>query len=143
MPSGSQFVSRIAITGILRRLASLIASASLLVSITNTRSGTPPISLMPPSAVSSLSRSRDIIRRSFLVRPFAPSASISSSLRSREIEPEIVFQLVSMPPSQRALTKYCAERRAAAAISSDACRLVPTNSTRPPLATVSDTVFSA
>ena len=113
-------VSRIAATGILRRLASLIARASLFVSMTNTRSGMPPMSLMPPSAVSSLSRSRDIIRRSFLVRPLAPSFSISSSLRSREIEAEIVFQFVSMPPSQRALTKYWAERLAAAAISSDA-----------------------
>ena len=32
------------------------------------------------------------------------------------IEPEIVFQLVSVPPSQRELTKYCAERFAASAI---------------------------
>ena len=63
-------------TGILRRLASLIASASLLVSMTNTRSGTPPMSLMPPSAFSSLSFSRVSIRRSFLVRPLAPSASM-------------------------------------------------------------------
>ena len=86
MPSGSLLVSRIAITGILRRLASLIASASLLVSMTNTRLGTPPMSLMPPSAVSSFSRSRDSMRRSFLVRPFAPSPSISSTLRRREIE---------------------------------------------------------
>ena len=107
-------------TGILSRLASLIASASLLVSMTKTRSGTPPMSLMPPSAFSSFSRSRDSIRRSFLVRPLAPSPSCSSSLRSREIEPEIVFQLVSVPPSQRELTKYCAERLAASAMSSAA-----------------------
>ena len=130
-------------TGILRRFASLIASASLLVSMTKTRSGTPPMSLMPPSAVSSFSRSRDSISRSFLVRPRAPSLSISSSLRRREIEAEMVFQFVSMPPSQRALTKYCAERFAAPAISSEACRLVPTNNTRPPLETASDTAFSA
>ena len=78
------------------------------------------MSLMPPSAVSSFSRSRDSIRRSFLVNPLAPSLSISSSLRRREIEAEMVFQFVSMPPSQRALTKYCAERFAAAAISSAA-----------------------
>ena len=116
MPSGSLLVSRIAMTGILRRLASLIASCSLLVSMTKTRSGTPPMSLMPPSAFSSLSRSRDSIRRSFLVRPLAPSASCSSSLRRREIEAEMVFQLVSVPPSQRELTKYCAERLAASAI---------------------------
>ena len=30
--------------------------------------------------------------------------SVSSSVRSRLIEAEIVFQLVSMPPSQRELT---------------------------------------
>ena len=71
MPSGSELVSRIAATGIDRRFASLMASASLLVSITKIRSGTPPMSLMPPSAFSSFSRSRDIIRRSFLVRPEA------------------------------------------------------------------------
>ena len=35
------------------------------------------------------------------------------------------------------------ERLAAVAISSDAWRLVPTKSTRPPLATVSETAFNA
>src|SRR5476651_1658463 len=43
------------------------AMSSLLVSITNTRSGKPPMSLMPPSERSSLSRSRCRSRRSFLV----------------------------------------------------------------------------
>jgi hypothetical protein len=38
------------------------------------------------------------------------------------IEPEMVFQLVSVPPSQRELTKYCAERLAASATPSSACR---------------------
>ena len=103
MPSGSQFVSTMAATGMPRRFASLMASCSLLVSITKIRSGTPPMSLMPPSAFSSFSRSRDSIRRSFLVRPEAPPSSWSSILRSRWMEAEIVFQLVSMPPSQRAL----------------------------------------
>ena len=52
----------------------------------------------------SLSRSRDSIRRSFLVRPVPPPLSSSSTLRRRWIEAEMVFQLVSMPPSQRELT---------------------------------------
>src|SRR6185312_1666823 len=67
MPAGSQLVSTMAATGMLSRRASLIAMSSLLVSITNSKSGTPPMSLMPPSARSSLSRSRCIVRRSFLV----------------------------------------------------------------------------
>ncbi len=104
MPSGSEFESMIAATGMPRRWASLIASASLLVSMTKIMSGVPPMSLMPPSAFSSLSRSRASIRRSFLVRPLPPPASSSSTLRRRWIEAEIVFQLVSMPPSQRELT---------------------------------------
>ena len=54
-------------TGMLSRCASLMAMSSLLVSITNRRSGKPPISLMPPSERSSLSRSRCMVRRSFLV----------------------------------------------------------------------------
>ena len=62
------------------------------------------MSLMPPSAFSSFSFSRESIRRSFLVRPGPPVSSVSVTLRRREIEPEIVFQLVSMPPSQRELT---------------------------------------
>ena len=33
--------------------------------------------------------------------PDSPELSISSSLRRREIEPEMVCQLVSVPPSQR------------------------------------------
>jgi hypothetical protein len=53
------------------------------------------------------------------------------------IEFEIVFQLVSMPPSQRWLTKYWPQRFAASATGSCAWRLVPTNSTRPPPATTS------
>ena len=132
-----------AATGMPRRFASLMANCSLLVSMTKIRSGTPPMSLMPPSAFSSFSRSRLIISRSFLVRPTAPPFSVSSTLRRRWIEAEMVFQLVSMPPSQRELMKYWAERVAASAIGSAAWRLVPTKSTRPPPATVSDTACSA
>jgi len=45
---------------------------------------------------------------SFLVMPEAPALSISSSCANGCIEPEIVFQLVSVAPSQRELMKYCA-----------------------------------
>jgi hypothetical protein len=62
--------------------------------------------------------------------------SCSSRLLRRLIELEIVFQLVSMPPSQRWLTKCWPHARAASAIGSCAWRLVPTNSTLPPAATV-------
>jgi len=55
-----------------------MAIASLFVSMTNRRSGTPPMSLMPPSERVSFSRSRVSDRRSFLVRPCAPSSSIWS-----------------------------------------------------------------
>ena len=44
-------------------------SASLLVSITNSMFGRPPISLMPPSERSSLSRSRNRPSNSFFLRP--------------------------------------------------------------------------
>ena len=144
MPSGSVFESTTATIGMPRRLASCTAICSLLVSMMKRRSGTPPMSLMPPMARSSLSRLRVIVSRSFLVRALASELfSSSSSFLSWAIEPLIVFQLVSMPPSQRALTKYCAERLAASAIGSCACRFVPTKSTRPPAATTSDTACSA
>ena len=69
--------------------------------------------------------------------------SISSSVFRRLIEPEMVFQLVSMPPSQRWLTKCWPERRAASATGSCAWRLVPTNRTLPPAATLAFTNSSA
>ena len=60
MPSGDTFESRIAITGIPRTLASLMASSSLFASMTNITSGMPPMSRIPPRLISSLSRSRVI-----------------------------------------------------------------------------------
>ncbi len=101
MPSGEELVSSTAITGIPSLRASRIARSSLLVSITTIRSGTPPMSRMPPSDCCSLSCSRSRPSRSFLVRPSAPDASFSSIDFSRAIEFETVFQLVSVPPSQR------------------------------------------
>ena len=48
----------------------------------------------------------------------------------------MVLKLVSMPPSQRWLTHGMPQRAASRAIASRAERLVPTNSTLPPSATV-------
>src|SRR3954468_4838724 len=112
MPCGLTFESRMATTGIPSTFASLIASSSLLASITKMTSGRPPMSRMPPSESSNLSRSRVSCSTSFLVRPAVSPESCSSRLLKRLIEPEIVFQLVSMPPSQRWLTKCWPERRA-------------------------------
>ena len=69
MPSGSQLESTIATTGIFSLRASAMAIDSLLVSMTNIRSGSAPMSLMPPSERSSLSFSRVSWSSSFLVRP--------------------------------------------------------------------------
>ena len=141
---GSQLVSMIATTGMPSLRASLTAIASLLVSITNIRSGRPPMLRMPPSTRCSLACSRCSPRSSFFVRPVSPPAcNMSSRSRRRLIEFDTVAQLVSVPPSQRSFMKYCAQRPAASAIASAAWRLVPTNSTRPPLAAVSRTFTSA
>src|SRR3546814_10619273 len=59
------------------------------------------------------------------------------------MELEIVFQLVSMPPSQRWLTKCWPDARAASAIGPCAWRLVPTYSTLPPAAEVDEMKSSA
>ena len=104
IPIGSLLVSRMAITGMLSLRASWIAIASLLVSITNIRSGMPPMSLMPPRESSSFCCSRVSCRSSFLVRPSPPVSKRPSSSRRRAIEAEMVRQLVSVPPSQRWLT---------------------------------------
>src|SRR3982074_2963914 len=85
MPLGSELVSTIAATGMLSRCASWIAMSSLLVSITKIMSGRPPISLMPPSERSSLSRSRCSVSRSFLVSALASPDNSTSPTRVEEI----------------------------------------------------------
>ena len=82
-------------------IAPVMASDSLPTSITKIRSGVPPISRIPPSEACNLPCSRSMFRRSFLVRPSAPPAKISSSAFRRAIEFWMVFQLVSVPPNQR------------------------------------------
>ena len=52
--SGLEFVSNIATIGIPILLASFTAVASLTVSITNSMSGVPPISLIPPKVLFNL-----------------------------------------------------------------------------------------
>ena len=143
MPCGSTLVSSTATTGMPSTLASLIASSSLLASITNITSGTPPMSRIPPSESSSLSRSRVSWSTSFLVRPAVSPESCSSSALRRLIDCEMVLQLVSIPPSQRWLTKCWPHAFAASAIGCCAWRLVPTNNTLPPACTVAETNSSA
>ena len=67
---------------VITALASATAMASLLRSITNIKSGMPPISLIPPKALSSLSRWRVYFKSSFLVRPKVSSDSSSPSCSS-------------------------------------------------------------
>ena len=105
MSTGSEFESTTAAIGIPSFLASRMAISSLLVSITTNMSGRPPISLIPPSARSSLLRWRVSLSSSFLVMP-PLSSELNCVSRSRRvlIDWEIVFQLVNMPPNQRWLT---------------------------------------
>ena len=102
MTSGSQLVSTTAITGMPRRLASVTAMCSFLVSITKIASGAFSSVRMPPRLRSSLATSRLTLRPSFLiicsVSPVATSRSSSCIFATR---PWTVWKLVSMPPSQR------------------------------------------
>ncbi|CFO12503.1 Uncharacterised protein [Bordetella pertussis] len=73
--------------------------------MTNSASGRPFMSLMPPIDLFSLSSSRWNSRPSFLVmRSKPPSATMASMSFRRLIELLTVLKLVSMPPSQRAST---------------------------------------
>ena len=101
MPSGFEFESRTAITGIFNTFASAIANASLFVSKITIASGALPISLIPPSVRDNLVFSFSKERTSFLVKPSIPSAKIFSKSLRRLIELETVFQFVNMPPNQR------------------------------------------
>ena len=58
---------------------------------------------------------------------------------SRSMPVLTVLKLVSVPPSQRLVTKYIPLREASSRMASWACFFVPTKSTVPPLATASDT----
>ena len=69
--------------------------------------------------------------------PATSSKSISSSSFRRVSRLEMVWKLVSMPPSQRWLTYGMPTRVACSATASWACFFVPTKRIVPPCATVS------
>ena len=105
MTSGLQSVSTTATTGMPSLLASVTAMCSRTVSSTKIASGRRSISWMPLRLRSSFSSSRPSMRASFL-----GMASNSPESRMRwyscilETRLEIVWKLVSMPPSQRWFT---------------------------------------
>ncbi len=66
-----------------------------------------------------------------------PSSFIFSMSRRRAMPVRIVRKLVRVPPSQRLVTKCIPARAASSWTISCAWRLVPTNSTWPPLPTTS------
>ena len=91
--------------GIRRRWASRIAIASVLRSTTNIASGGRCMSRTPPRLVSSLSRSLIAAIRSRVGSSSrVPSSVQSVSSCSRLMRLEIVWKLVSSPPSQRWFT---------------------------------------
>ena len=104
--SGSTFVSTTATTGMPSLLASVTAMCSFLVSSTNTASGRLVRPRRPPRLRCSFSISRVSRRASFFGMasnsPESRMRSYSSILPTRL---EMVSKLVSMPPSQRSLTK--------------------------------------
>src|SRR5665647_2323217 len=104
--SGSQFVSRIAMTGMPSLRASSMARCSLLVSTTHSADGVFVMLRIPPRLLCSLMSSRFLISISFFVKPLlavsSKSSSSSSFMRARRLE--TVWKLVRRPPSQRWLT---------------------------------------
>ena len=76
--------------------------------------------------------------RRFLLAALVERAGMAISCNSprRLIEPQMVLKSVSIPPSQRWLTYGIAARCASFWTASRAERLVPTNSTVPPSATI-------
>ncbi len=70
----------------------------------NRISGSPPMSLMPPSAQLQLVAVAGDVQHLLLGEALESPPSMSSIWRSRLMLPVIVFQFVSMPPSQRWFT---------------------------------------
>ena len=102
--------------------------------------GSAVISWMPPREFFSFAIWRSLRMRSFLTsRSCLPSPCSFSSWFKRSMEPFTVLKLVSMPPSQRWVTKNWPARRAFSATISAACRLVPTKRIFWPRATAADT----
>ena len=105
MTSGLQSVSTTATIGMPSLLASVTAMCSFTVSSTKMASGRRSMSWMPPRLRSSFSSSRPSMRASFF-----GMASNSPESRMRwyscilDTRLEIVWKLVSMPPSHRWFT---------------------------------------
>ncbi len=144
IPSGSEFVSTSAITGIPIFFASKTAIFSYLTSITNIASGRPFISLIPPTLASNFVCSFWISTASFFISfSILPEEIISSISCNLLIEPLIVFQLVKVPPNHLLLTygRPIAEASSLTVLLADL--LVPTNKTLLPLEQISSTLEAA
>ena len=104
--SGSQFVSTTATTGRCSLLASVTAMCSFFVSMTKIASGRRSSPLIPPRFRLSFSSSRTCRSASRFGMPSkSPADCMVSSSCMRFTRPLTVAKLVSMPPSQRWLTK--------------------------------------
>ena len=144
MPSGSEFVSTRAIIGIPIFWASSTAILSCLISITKRASGNPFISLIPPTQASSFAYSFWISTASFLINfSILPDEIISSMSCNLLIDPLIVFQLVSVPPSHLLLIYGNPMLDASSLIVLLADLLVPTNKTLLPFEQISSTFEAA
>ncbi len=105
MMSGSQLVSTTATIGRPSLLASVTAMSSFFVSSTKMASGRRSMLRMPPRLRSSFSSSRLMSRASFLgIASNSPESRMRWYSFILATRLEIVWKLVSMPPSQRSLT---------------------------------------
>ena len=106
-----------------------------LQSTIKTAEGSCSIVLIPPRFFSRSAISLKSFATSFFgKRSKVPSSFICSRLLSLAILFFIVLKFVSIPPGQRAFTKYMPDLRASSLIASAACFFVPTNKTVPPSA---------
>jgi hypothetical protein len=145
MPSGSQLVSTTATIGMPSRRPSATAMCSRLTSTRNIAAGSLVISRKPSSDFRYRSTSREMRERSFFDNSFhavSSACSTSCSLK-RSSDFFTVRKLVSVPPSQRLLTKSWLARSDSICTGAAACRLVPTKSTLPPPAVTSRRKSSA
>ena len=112
--------------------------------MTKIASGRPFISLIPPTLAWSFTYSFWISTASFLIRfSILPEEIISSISCNLLIEPLIVFQLVSVPPSHLLSTYGKSSLDASSLIVLLADLFVPTNKTLLPLEQMSSTLEAA
>ena len=144
IPSGSEFVSTRAITGMPIFFASKTAIFSYFTSITNIASGRPFMSLMPPTLASNFVYSFWISTASFLISfSILPEEIISSISCNLLMEPLIVFQLVKVPPNHLLLTYGNPIAEASSFMVLLADLFVPTKSTLLPFEQISSTFDAA